>query len=60
MPRAAILKGHANKIVPLDGMSAFLVGYCGSDRDRGEKGDRHEKIEKNEKSDTTHVSSHRS
>ncbi len=60
MPRAAILKGHANKIVPLDAMSAFLVGYCGSDRDRAEKGDRHEKIEKNEKSDTTHVSSHRS
>jgi len=64
MPRAAILKGHANKIVPLDAMSAFLVGYCGSDRspdrDRGEKSDRQEKIEKNEKSDTTHVSSHRS
>jgi two-component system chemotaxis response regulator CheB len=64
MPRAAILKGHANKIVPLDAMSAFLVGYCGSDRvpdrDRAEKSDRQEKIEKNEKSDTTHVSSHRS
>jgi two-component system chemotaxis response regulator CheB len=64
MPRAAIVKGYANKIVPLDAMSAFLVGYCGSDRapdrDRGEKGDRHEKFEKNEKSDTTHVSSHRS
>jgi two-component system chemotaxis response regulator CheB len=64
MPRAAIVKGYANKIVPLDAMSAFLVGYCGSDRapdrDRAEKGDRQEKIEKNEKSDTTHVSSHRS
>jgi len=64
MPRAAIVKGYANKIVPLDAMSAFLVSYCGSDRapdrDRGEKSDRQEKIEKNEKSDTTHVSSHRS
>jgi len=64
MPRAAIVKGYANKIVPLDAMSAFLVGYCGSDRapdrDRGGKSDRQEKIEKNEKSDTTHVSSHRS
>jgi two-component system, chemotaxis family, protein-glutamate methylesterase/glutaminase len=64
MPRAAILKGYANKIVALESLSAFLVSHCGSDRaperDRAEKGDRHEKIEKNEKSDTTHVSSHRS
>jgi two-component system chemotaxis response regulator CheB len=69
MPRAAILKGYANKIVPLESLSAFLVGYCGSDRapdrDRAEKGDRPEKtekkdkIEKNEKSDRTQVSSHR-
>jgi len=64
MPRAAILKGYANKIVALESLSAFLVGHCGSDRapdrDRAEKGDRHDKIEKNEKSDKTHVSSQRS
>jgi two-component system, chemotaxis family, protein-glutamate methylesterase/glutaminase len=67
MPRAAILKGYANKIVPLESLSAFLVSHCGSDhaadRDRAEKGDRHEKIDKNEKndkSDRTHVSSQRS
>jgi hypothetical protein len=70
MPRAAILKGYANKIVPLEALSTFLVGYCGSDRaperDRAEKGDRrqknenHQKNAKNEKSDSTKVSSHRS
>src|SRR6266849_5838475 len=64
MPRAAILKGYANKIVPLESLSAFLVGYCGSDRspdrDRAEKSDRQEKSEKNEKSDRTRVSSQRS
>src|ERR1700688_1481042 len=67
MPRAAILKGDANKIVPLVSLSAFLVGHCGSDRapdrDRTEKGERSDrtekkdKIEKNEKSERTHVSS---
>jgi two-component system chemotaxis response regulator CheB len=58
MPRAAILKGYANKIVPLESLSAFLIGYCGSDRT--EKAEKKDKIEKNEKSDKTHVSSHRS
>ncbi len=64
MPRAAILKGYANKIVPLESLSAFLVSHCGSDRaperERAEKGDRHDEVEKNEKSDKTQVSSHRS
>jgi two-component system chemotaxis response regulator CheB len=59
MPRAAIIKGYANKIVPLESLSAFLVGLCGTDRDRPEKVDKKDKIEKNEKSDRTHVSSHR-
>jgi len=66
MPRAAILKGYASKIVALESLSAFLVGHCGSDRapdrDRAEKGDRCEKIEKNEKNeknDRKQVSSHR-
>jgi len=60
MPRAAILKGHANKIVPLEGLSAFLVNYCGveraSERDRSEKSEGPEKTSKNEKSERTHVS----
>src|ERR1700737_3363075 len=67
MPRAAILKGYANKIVPLESLSAFLVSHCGSDRapdrDRAGKSDRSEKIErieKNEKRAGTHVSSRRS
>jgi two-component system chemotaxis response regulator CheB len=70
MPRAAIMKGYANKIVPLESMSAFLIGLCGNnrgpDRERTEKADRSEKtekkdkVEKNDKSDRTHVSSHRS
>ena len=64
MPRAAILKGYANKIVALESLSAFLVGHCGSDRaperERAEKGDRLDNVEKNEKSDKTQVSSHRS
>jgi two-component system chemotaxis response regulator CheB len=59
MPRAAIIKGYANKIVPLESLSAFLVGLCGTDRDRPEKAEKKDKIEKNEKSDRTHVSSHR-
>ncbi len=60
MPRAAILKGHANKIVPLEGLGAFLVNYCGveraSERDRSEKSEGPEKTSKNEKSERTQVS----
>jgi two-component system, chemotaxis family, protein-glutamate methylesterase/glutaminase len=69
MPRAAILKGHANKIVPLDSLGAFLVNqYAGGERaaservDRTEKNDRQEKPEKNEKNEKnerTPVSSQR-
>src|SRR5260370_1733561 len=29
MPRAAIIKGYANKIIPLDGIASFLItNYC--------------------------------
>src|SRR5207302_5325257 len=59
MPRAAIIKGYANKIVPLESMSAFLVGLCGTDRDHPDRAEKKDKIEKNEKSDRTQVSSHR-
>ena len=64
MPRAAILKGYANKIIPLEALSAFLVAHCGNDRgpdrDRIEKIEKKDKTEKNDKSERTHVSSHRS
>ncbi len=66
MPRAAILKGHANKIVPLESLGAFLVSqYAGGERgvpeksDRIEKNDRQEKIDKTEKNERTPVSSQR-
>jgi two-component system, chemotaxis family, protein-glutamate methylesterase/glutaminase len=67
MPRAAILKGHAQKIVPLDGLGAFLVSHCGVDRvadkaqsDKGERQEKSSKSDKNDKTEKTPVSSHRS
>jgi two-component system chemotaxis response regulator CheB len=65
MPRAAILKGHANKIVPLDSMGAYLVSQYSGDRgapeksERTERNDRQEKTDRNEKSERTPVSSQR-
>jgi len=62
MPRAAILKGYANKIVPLDAMGGFLVTHYGADRsgpDKSNKDDKIEKQEKNEKTERTPVSSQR-
>ena len=57
MPRAAILKGHANKIVPLEGIGTFLVQqYGGGDRVPSEKPERQEKNDRNER---TPVSSQR-
>ncbi len=50
MPRAAIQKGHANKIVPLDSIGAFLVSqYGGGDRALSEKSDKPEKSDRPEK-----------
>ncbi|GAC1669140.1 MAG: chemotaxis response regulator protein-glutamate methylesterase [Candidatus Acidiferrum sp.] len=42
MPHAAIMKGYANRIVPLDAMSSFLVSQYGSDRAAVEKSDGNE------------------
>ena len=53
MPRAAIAKGYANKIVTLDALSSFLVSQCGVERTEKDK------QEKNEKLDKTPVSSQR-
>jgi len=67
MPRAAIQKGHVNKIIPLESIGAFLVNqYGGGDRAPSEKSekpdrsDRPEKVEKNDKNGRTPVSSQRS
>jgi two-component system, chemotaxis family, protein-glutamate methylesterase/glutaminase len=64
MPRAAILKGHAGKIVPLDGLGAFLIHHCGVDRahekSQSDKTVKQEKNAKSDKTERTHVSSHRS
>ena len=63
MPRAAILKGHANKIVPLEGLAAYLVNHYGTDRNPAEKFEKNEKNEKNEKqerSERTTATSQRS
>jgi two-component system chemotaxis response regulator CheB len=48
MPRTAITKGYANKVVPLDGLAAYLVHQYGGSHS-GEKTDSVEKSEKNEK-----------
>jgi two-component system, chemotaxis family, protein-glutamate methylesterase/glutaminase len=59
MPRAAISKGYADKVIPLEGIAAFLVQNYGGDRSSSEKVDKNEKNEKNEKQQRTPVSSHR-
>ena len=68
MPRAAIVKGYANKVIPLDGLAAYLVNQYHTDRSYSEKAEKPEKIErqgkseKNEKQDRnerTPVSSNR-
>ena len=63
MPRAAILKGYANKIIPLDGVAAYLVNNYGAERNPADKFDKNEKNDKNDKSEKnerTPVSSQRS
>jgi two-component system, chemotaxis family, protein-glutamate methylesterase/glutaminase len=54
MPRAAILKGYAKKIVPLDGLSTYLISNYGAEPSAVDKTEKNEKIEK------TSVSSYRS
>jgi two-component system chemotaxis response regulator CheB len=54
MPRAAITRGYANRIVPLDAMATYLLSQYGADRASIEI------KEKIEKAETLPVSSHRS
>jgi two-component system, chemotaxis family, protein-glutamate methylesterase/glutaminase len=58
MPRAAILKGYANKVLPLDGMATYLVNQYGVQHS-GEKTDSSEKNDKVEKNEKVPVSSPR-
>jgi two-component system chemotaxis response regulator CheB len=51
MPRAAILKGYANKVLPLDTMAAYLVNQYGAFHAGCERPDTSEKSEKSDKSD---------
>ncbi len=62
MPRAAILKGYANKIIPLDGLAAFLVNQYGAERHAAAQGaaDKIVKNDKSEKVEKIPVSSQRS
>ena len=59
MPRAAIVKGYATKILPLDGLGSFLVSNYGGDRGGADKAEKFDKQEKNEKNEKTPVSTHR-
>jgi two-component system chemotaxis response regulator CheB len=71
MPRAAILKGYASKIIPLDVLGAYLINNYGAERGaeknekleksyKNEKNEKLEKNENNEKNERTSVSSQRS
>jgi two-component system chemotaxis response regulator CheB len=59
MPRAAILKGFAAKILPLNGLGSFLNSQYGLDRSNMEKADKDEKAEKIDRQGKTTVSTQR-
>jgi two-component system, chemotaxis family, protein-glutamate methylesterase/glutaminase len=48
MPRAAITKGYATKVVPLDGMAGYLIHHYGQNGEKTDSTDK-EKAEKSEK-----------
>jgi two-component system, chemotaxis family, protein-glutamate methylesterase/glutaminase len=49
MPRAAIVKGYANKILPLENLGNYLVAQYGSHSTSGEKSEGSDKPEKGDK-----------
>jgi two-component system, chemotaxis family, protein-glutamate methylesterase/glutaminase len=49
MPRAAIVKGYATKVLPLEGLAAYLVGQYSGTQHSGDKTDSSDKTEKNER-----------
>jgi len=63
MPRAAILKGYAQKILPLEHLGSFLVSQYGNQAPAGDKqesSEKQEKAEKNDKNEKVPVSTPRS
>jgi two-component system chemotaxis response regulator CheB len=55
MPRAAILKGYAGKIISLDTMSAHLISQFGSGAtNKAEKAEKIDRKDKKEKEEVTH------
>jgi len=59
MPRAAINRGFANKVVPLDALAGFLVTNYHVERSHSDKNDKHEKQDKHDRNERTPVSSNR-
>jgi two-component system chemotaxis response regulator CheB len=62
MPRAAMLKGYVNKVLPLDGIAAYLVKQYGtqySSAERPEASEKSEKPDKSEKNEKVPVSTPR-
>jgi len=49
MPRAAIAKGYANKVLPLENLGSYLVAQYGSHNNSGEKSEGSDKPEKGDK-----------
>jgi two-component system chemotaxis response regulator CheB len=49
MPRAAMMKGFVQKVLPLDSLGAHLLSQYGSDRGNSDKQDSSEKSDKSEK-----------
>ena len=49
MPRAAMMKGFVQKVLPLDTLGAHLLSQYGSDRNNSDRQDSSEKSEKSEK-----------
>jgi two-component system chemotaxis response regulator CheB len=51
MPRAAIARGYASKIIPLEGLSQFLFGQYAAERSGADKAETPERSDKNEKAE---------
>jgi two-component system chemotaxis response regulator CheB len=51
MPRAAIQRGHASKILALEALAPYLIYQFGNDRNSQEKSESPERSEKTEKTD---------
>jgi two-component system chemotaxis response regulator CheB len=59
MPRAATQRGYIHKVVPLDGLAAYLIQNYGTDRNTGEKAEGSEKSDKPEKGEKVPISAQR-